>query len=275
MVPIPIGLKPPRRGLDGPRPRRTGPQEGCGHLPGRRAMRARHPGRIPDGRVGRLDGRLGPGRLDRRLSPGAAAPRFAASGHPERGLPVSAYWPARHRRDPASRRRVLESYEYRCAVCGLDVRLGSSSIALDAAEIRRHQAGGPETESNGLAPCVEHHQTFDLGVFTLADGVRLDSDQSNGTTGFQEAWMASLGKTDPGGPASRMAARAEAPGLDRPDRRPQSVPAPIEPGPASPARKMGLPPAMRRYCRASCWCFSARRCARGRRRAIRRCNSAR
>ncbi len=56
---------------------------------------------------------------------------------------------ARRRRDPAFRQRVLKAYEYRCTVCGFDVRLGSVSIALDAAHIPWHQAGGPETENNG------------------------------------------------------------------------------------------------------------------------------
>jgi putative restriction endonuclease len=89
---------------------------------------------------------------------------------------------------------VLKAYEYRCAVCGFDVRLGSVSIALDAAHIRWHQAGGPETEDNGLALCVLHHKTFDLGAFTVRGGVLFVSDQANGTTGFQEALMAHHGK---------------------------------------------------------------------------------
>jgi putative restriction endonuclease len=48
------------------------------------------------------------------------------------------------KRDPAFRQKVLKAYEYRCAVCGFDVRLGTTSIALDAAHIRWHQAGGPD-----------------------------------------------------------------------------------------------------------------------------------
>jgi putative restriction endonuclease len=39
---------------------------------------------------------------------------------------------------------VLTAYEFRCAVCGFDVRLGAASIALDAAHIRWRQAGGPD-----------------------------------------------------------------------------------------------------------------------------------
>jgi putative restriction endonuclease len=48
------------------------------------------------------------------------------------------------KRDRAFRQRVLVGNEYRCAVCGLGVRLGSVSVALDAAHIRWHQAGGPD-----------------------------------------------------------------------------------------------------------------------------------
>ena len=98
------------------------------------------------------------------------------------------------RRDPQFRQRVLKAYEYRCAVCGFDVRLGSVSIALDAAHIRWHQAAGPDVESNGLALCVLHHNTFDLGAFTVTGGVLLVSDQANGTTGFQESLMSFHGK---------------------------------------------------------------------------------
>ena len=94
------------------------------------------------------------------------------------------------KRDPQFRHKVLTAYQWRCAVCGFDVRLGSVSIALDAAHIRWHQYGGPAAESNGFALCVLHHRTFDLGAFTVNhDGVLLVSDQANGSTGFQEALL--------------------------------------------------------------------------------------
>ena len=121
----------------------------------------------------------------------------------------------RRKRDPAFRQRVLRAYEFRCAVCGFDVRLGSVSIALDAAHIRWHQAGGPETEDNGLALCVLHHKTFDLGAFTVSEGVLLVSDQANGTAGFQEHLMAYHGKPIRAAAAPRLAARAEAPRMAR------------------------------------------------------------
>lgn len=57
----------------------------------------------------------------------------------------------RRPRDPQFRDRILTAYEYHCAVCGFDVRLGSQSIALEAAHIKWHQAGGPDVETNGVA----------------------------------------------------------------------------------------------------------------------------
>ena len=78
--------------------------------------------------------------------------------------------PTRRTRDPKFRDRVLTAYEWSCAVCGFDVRMGSVSIALDAAHIHWHTHGGPDEESNGLALCVLHHKTFDLGAFTVKDG---------------------------------------------------------------------------------------------------------
>jgi putative restriction endonuclease len=85
---------------------------------------------------------------------------------------------------------VLTAYDWRCAVCGLDVRLGSVSIVLEAAHIKWHQAGGPDEESNGLALCVLHHKAFDKGAFTLTPaGLLLVSDQAHGTAGFEEVLL--------------------------------------------------------------------------------------
>ena len=111
------------------------------------------------------------------------------------GLTLAPETSADRKRDPQFRQKVLTAYEWRCAVCGFDVRLGTVSIALDAAHIRWHQAGGPAEESNGLALCVLHHKTFDLGAFTLSkDGLVLVSDQANGSTGFEGALMRHHGK---------------------------------------------------------------------------------
>jgi putative restriction endonuclease len=73
----------------------------------------------------------------------------------------------RRRRDPAFRERVLRAYEYRCCVCGFDLRIDHMPAGLEAAHIRWHTYDGPDIESNGLSLCALHHKLFDLGVFTL------------------------------------------------------------------------------------------------------------
>jgi putative restriction endonuclease len=73
----------------------------------------------------------------------------------------------RRRRDPGFRERVLRAYEYRCCVCGFDLRIGQISAGLEAAHIQWHNVGGPDIEPNGLALCALHHKLFDLGAFTV------------------------------------------------------------------------------------------------------------
>ena len=95
----------------------------------------------------------------------------------------------RQKRDPHFRTNILKAYEYRCAVCGYDVRLGLQPVALEAAHIKWHQAGGPDRVVNGLALCSLHHKLFDRGAFTLSNELEiLVSDDAHGTVGFQE-WL--------------------------------------------------------------------------------------
>jgi putative restriction endonuclease len=90
---------------------------------------------------------------------------------------------------PEFRDRVLRAYGYSCAVCGFDLRLGNILVAVEAAHIKWHQAGGPDEESNGLALCTLHHKLFDRGVFTLSDRRNvIVSENAHGTKGFQE-WV--------------------------------------------------------------------------------------
>lgn len=73
----------------------------------------------------------------------------------------------RKQRDRAFRDRVLRAYEYRCCICGFDLRLGHLPAGLEAAHIQWHTVGGPDIEQNGLCLCALHHKLFDLGAFTL------------------------------------------------------------------------------------------------------------
>jgi putative restriction endonuclease len=93
------------------------------------------------------------------------------------------------------REKVLRAYEYRCAICGFDVRIDNSTIALEAAHIKWYQANGDETEKNGLALCTLHHKLFDRGAFTLSNELEvLVSDRAHGTQGFSEWLMCYHGK---------------------------------------------------------------------------------
>lgn len=74
------------------------------------------------------------------------------------------------RRDPAFREKVLLAYQYRCCVCGHDLRLGRQTIGLEAAHIKWFQARGPDVVPNGIALCSLHHKVFDLGAFTILPG---------------------------------------------------------------------------------------------------------
>ncbi len=74
------------------------------------------------------------------------------------------------RRNPAFREKVLLAYEYRCCVCGHDLRLGAHVVGLEAAHIKWFQANGPDEVPNGLSLCSLHHKIFDLGAFTVLPG---------------------------------------------------------------------------------------------------------
>ncbi|HIF19576.1 MAG TPA: restriction endonuclease [Gammaproteobacteria bacterium] len=95
----------------------------------------------------------------------------------------------KRKRDPAFRGKILEAYNYRCAICGFDVRIGNTSIALEAAHIKWHQAGGPDVENNGLALCSLHHKLLDRGALGLSNEFKvIVSDKANGYNGFKE-WL--------------------------------------------------------------------------------------
>jgi putative restriction endonuclease len=99
------------------------------------------------------------------------------------------------RRDPAFRSAVLTAYQYRCALCNLDLRIGNLTIGLEAAHIKWHQASGPDVVENGIALCCLHHKLFDIGAFTLGEERRvLISEQAHGTQQFDEILMRHHGR---------------------------------------------------------------------------------
>lgn len=106
------------------------------------------------------------------------------------GLNLDRETTTRKARDPRFRERILVAYQYTCAVCDLDIRIGNATVGLEAAHIQWHQAGGPDIEPNGLALCTLHHKLFDLGAFTLGHEHRmLISEHTHGGRRFEEALL--------------------------------------------------------------------------------------
>ena len=93
------------------------------------------------------------------------------------------------RRDPNFRPKILKAYKYKCAICGFDATLGTTSLALEAAHIKWHTHHGPDVVVNGLALCSLHHKLFDRGAFTLSREREICvSGHVRGTVGLEE-WL--------------------------------------------------------------------------------------
>lgn len=106
------------------------------------------------------------------------------TGFNPKGLQIT-----KQKRDPNFRREVLQAYEPRCAICNFDVRMGAKTLCIEAAHIKWHSAGGPDSVNNGIALCTLHHKLFDLGAFTLDKNQHfLVSEKVVGTDGF-DLWL--------------------------------------------------------------------------------------
>jgi putative restriction endonuclease len=105
------------------------------------------------------------------------------------GLPTTQAVGGPKARDAEFRENVIRAYQHQCAVCGFNVRLGTSDLALEAAHIRWHQMGGPDQVPNGVCLCVMHHRLFDRGALGISQkGVVLVSENVHGTSGLNE-WL--------------------------------------------------------------------------------------
>ncbi len=112
------------------------------------------------------------------------------------GIDLEYVWRKKSTRDPNFREFVLRAYEYKCAVCGFDVKLRGKTIALEAAHIKWHQAGGPDNERNGIALCTLHHKLFDKGAFTFNSEFEFHvSEYVHGHSGLNEWLMNFHGNT--------------------------------------------------------------------------------
>ncbi|MFG2465028.1 phosphorothioated DNA-binding restriction endonuclease [Streptomyces canus] len=80
---------------------------------------------------------------------------------------------ARRQRDRRMRELVLTAYEYQCAFCGYDGRIGTVPVGLEAAHVRWWAFDGPDDVENGLCLCALHHKLFDKGVLGVDDKHRI------------------------------------------------------------------------------------------------------
>lgn len=88
--------------------------------------------------------------------------RLAALVIAPRNSAVREVRPAYNRaRDGAFRRVVLELYDYRCAACGVRVRLPDDRSLVEAAHIIPFEVSRNDKPNNGLALCPNHHWAMD------------------------------------------------------------------------------------------------------------------
>ncbi|WP_330239254.1 phosphorothioated DNA-binding restriction endonuclease [Streptomyces sp. NBC_00525] len=124
--------------------------------------------------LGRLAGLL----LDLHFPPSLHGELCEAVGLESEPVETGPFAAARRNRDPRMRERVLVAYEYRCAFCGYDGRIGALPVGLEAAHVRWWAFEGPDDIENGLCLCSLHHKLFDRGVLGVGDGHRILVSQS-------------------------------------------------------------------------------------------------
>ena len=139
-------------------------------------------------------------RLINRITQRILEDNFPPSVHEDILEAVGMQWvqvpSLRRPRDPNFRDMILRIYEHRCAVCGWDGMLDNTVLAIEAAHIRWHAAGGSDTADNGLCLCTFHHKALDRGAIALSDDCRLQVSQHvRGSRGFEELILQYIGKT--------------------------------------------------------------------------------
>lgn len=85
------------------------------------------------------------------------------------------------------RKRVLDVYDRRCALTGMQLINGGGRAEAQAAHIMSVEAGGPDVVNNGIALSGTVHWMFDRGLISLSDdGDILLSRKINDVEGVQK-----------------------------------------------------------------------------------------
>lgn len=111
--------------------------------------------------------------LDRHFPPSLHAELCEAAGLELDAVPVPLPAPRNRRRSQALRDMVLTAYEYRCAFCGYDGRIGPIPVGLEAAHVQWWAFDGPDEVSNAVCLCSLHHKLFDKGVLGVSGDHRV------------------------------------------------------------------------------------------------------
>ena len=70
-------------------------------------------------------------------------------------------------RSAGFRRAIMKIYDYKCAVCELDIRAANGASITDAAHIIPFFVSYNDDVRNGLSLCKSHHWAFDAKLFSL------------------------------------------------------------------------------------------------------------
>lgn len=90
-------------------------------------------------------------------------------------------------RDRQFRKRVLDVYDRRCALTGMQLINGGGRAETQAAHIMSVEAGGPDTVVNGIALSGTVHWMFDRGLISLSDaGDIMLSSKINDVAGVEK-----------------------------------------------------------------------------------------
>ncbi|MGW4032601.1 phosphorothioated DNA-binding restriction endonuclease [Streptomyces sp. NPDC004838] len=125
-----------------------------------------------------LLGRMARVLLDLNFPPSLHGELCEAVGLELEAAETEALSAVRRQRDRRMREQVLTAYEYQCAFCGYDGRIGAVPVGLEAAHVRWWAFGGPDEIDNGLCLCSLHHKLFDRGVLGIGEGHRILVSQS-------------------------------------------------------------------------------------------------
>ena len=88
------------------------------------------------------------------------------------------------KRDQAFSILVKRNYDFKCAICSLDIKSPDGYPALQAAHIFPKEKNGSDDLRNGICLCLFHHWAFDAGWINIDDSykiiIRKDTPRSEG-----------------------------------------------------------------------------------------------